>query len=136
MKKRRTGTPIEFGDKRLNWLGYWRGGGVPIGVDRDPTQRRSLPDISDGQLGLRVGSRFGAETQPGDRTRTSAAAPPADAGCSGHCDTPTGHHRLGQSARGRRPAPIGQQPGVGGDAAAVELQLQAALEIDPQGAVI
>ncbi len=32
--------------------------------------------------------------------------------------------------------PVGQQPGVGGDAAAVELQPQATIEIDPQGAVI
>src|SRR5215212_1501817 len=31
---------------------------------------------------------------------------------------------------------VGEQPGVGGDAAAVELQLQAAVEIDPQGPVV
>ena len=31
---------------------------------------------------------------------------------------------------------VGEQPGVGGDAAAVELQLQAAVEIDPQRPVI
>ena len=31
---------------------------------------------------------------------------------------------------------IGQQSGVGGDAVAVEFQLQAAVEIDPQRAVI
>ena len=31
---------------------------------------------------------------------------------------------------------VGQQPGVGGDAAAVELEPQAAIEIDPQRAVI
>ena len=31
---------------------------------------------------------------------------------------------------------VGEQPGVGGDAATVELQLQAAVEIAPQGPVI
>jgi hypothetical protein len=32
--------------------------------------------------------------------------------------------------------PVGQQPGVGGDAAAVEFQLQAAVEIDPERPII
>ncbi len=32
--------------------------------------------------------------------------------------------------------PVGQQPGVGGDPAAVELQPQPTVEIDPQGTVI
>ena len=32
--------------------------------------------------------------------------------------------------------PVGQQAGVGGDAAAVELEPQATVEIDPQGRVI
>ena len=32
--------------------------------------------------------------------------------------------------------PVGQQPGVGGDAAPMELQPQAAIETDPQGTLI
>jgi hypothetical protein len=43
--------------------------------------------------------------------------------------------RLGQPQRIVELA-VGEQPGVGGDAAAVELQLQAAAEIDPQRPVI
>jgi hypothetical protein len=50
--------------------------------------------------------------------------------------TRIGRHRQVGQPESAVQFPIGQQPGVGGDATAVDLQLQATVETDPQGAVI
>lgn len=56
-----------------------------------------------------------------------------------HCETTAfRQHATGQVGQpeGVVQVPVGQQRGVGGDAAAVEFQFQATVEIDPQGAII
>jgi hypothetical protein len=71
-------------------------------------------------------AEHGLPQQPGQEM---AGVPPTTAfrqHATGHVGQPEGVVQL----------PVGQQAGVGRDTAAVELQLQAAIEIDPQGAVI
>jgi hypothetical protein len=58
------------------------------------------------------------------------AAVPAGAGIGKHF---TGHRA---EAQGIVEFTVSEQPGIGGDPRAMELKLQASVEIEPQGAII